>query len=119
MSNIIHEKSYSFALKIVDLYKNITKNQKEFTLSKQLLRCGTSIGANVEESQGGQTRKDFATKIQIAYKESLEAIFWLRLLRDSKYIEKRTADGLINECIELRNILGSIHKTVRKKIDTK
>lgn len=81
--NIILTKSYNFALRIVILYKELCENKKEFVLSKQLLRSGTSIGANLEETMGGQSKKDFLAKITIAYKEARETHYWIRLLIDS------------------------------------
>ena len=83
--NLIQQKTYDFALKIINTSKQMQMN-KEFVLSRQLLKSGTSIGANVEEAIGGQSRKDFLSKISIAYKEARETKFWLRLLRDSNSI---------------------------------
>ena len=80
------EKSFSFALRIVKLYQHLSEKKKEFVLSKQVLRSGTSIGANLEESRGAQTPSDFQTKISIAYKEARETSYWLRLLFASKYL---------------------------------
>jgi len=78
--NILVDKSYSFALRIIKLYKYLCENKKEFVLGKQVLRSGTSIGANIEEACGGQSRKDFYAKINIAHKECRETNYWLRLL---------------------------------------
>ena len=86
--NIIQEKSYAFAIKIVSLYKSLIHEKKEFILSKQLLKSGTSIGANVEEAIEGQSRKDFYVKLTIAYKEARETHYWLRLLRDTGYLDQ-------------------------------
>ena len=80
--NVIQEKSYKFALSIIELYQRLVL-KKEFIISKQILKSGTSIGANVEEALGAQSKKDFINKISIAYKESRETNYWLRLLRDS------------------------------------
>lgn len=113
--NVAKEKSYQFALKIVELYSYITEQKKEFVLSKQVLKSGTSIGANLEEAVGGQSEKDFLAKISIAYKESLETHYWLRLLRDSKYIELKLAEVLLNDCSELIRIIGSIQKTIKTR----
>ncbi len=88
--NVIQIKSYDFAVRIVKLYKHLSQEKKEFVLSKQLLRSGTSIGANVEEAIGGQSRKDFFAKLTIAYKEARESHYWIRLLRDTKlFIRQR------------------------------
>lgn len=81
--NIVQQKSYAFALRIVKAYKYLADEKKEFVLSKQLLKYGTSVGANVEEAIGGQTPKDFFAKLNISYKEARETMYWLRLLKDS------------------------------------
>ncbi len=86
--NIVKDKSYKFALRIVNLYKFLTDTNKDYVLSKQILRCGTSIGANIEESIGCITKKDFVNKISIAYRESRETRYWLNLLFDAKYLDK-------------------------------
>ncbi len=86
--NVLRDKSYSFALRIIKAYQYLCNDKKEFVLSKQLLRAGTSIGANVEEAIGGQSEKDFFSKISISYKESRETHYWIRLLKDSGYIAK-------------------------------
>ena len=111
--NIIQTKSYSFAIKIVNTYKQLKNEEREFILSKQLLRAGTSIGANVEEAIGGQTKKDFFAKISISYKEARETKFWLRLLRDTDYLDENVSEKLIADVDELLKILGSIQKTIR------
>lgn len=114
--NIIIEKSYSFALRVIETYKTLRIAQKEFILSKQLLRSGTSIGANIEEAEGAPSKKDFANKLSVSLKESRETRYWLRLLRDSSFLEKSTADSLIDDCDELIRILVSILKTTRNSI---
>ncbi len=81
--NVIQEKTYKFAIRAVKLYKYLVDEKREFVLSKQLLRSGTSIGANVEEAIGGQSKKDFIAKISIAYKEARETHYWLRILKDT------------------------------------
>ncbi len=85
--NIVREKSYAFALRIIRLYKYLSSDKKEFILSKQILKSGTSSGAIVEEAIGAQSTKDFYSKLAIAYKETRETHYWLRLLRDSEYLE--------------------------------
>lgn len=112
--NIIRQKSYDFALQTIDLYRKLLK-EKEFVLSKQLLRSGTSIGANVEEAQAAQSRADFISKMSISSKEARESCYWLRLLRDSKIIEKGEADRLLSEAESIVNILTSIVKTTANK----
>lgn len=108
--NIIQKKSYDFALQIVLLYQKLCK-ANEYVLSKQLLRSGTSIGANVEEAQAGQSRADFISKMSIASKEARESCYWLRLLRDSNTIEKSEADALLSEAEAIVNILTAIVKS--------
>ncbi|HAB52858.1 MAG: four helix bundle protein [Ignavibacteria bacterium RIFOXYB2_FULL_35_12] len=109
MKNIVQEKSFKFALDIVELYKNL-KKQNEFVISKQLLRSGTSIGANVEEASAAQTKKDFITKMSIASKEARETRYWLRLLQQSKIVNFDFSMYL-NSIEELIKILTSIVKT--------
>ena len=115
-NNIIQEKSFAFAVRIVNLYKYLCVDKKEFILSKQVLRSGTSIGANIEESIGGQSDKDFLTKVTIAYKEVRETVYWLRLLLATDYINKEQADSLLKEAEEICKILGKIQITIKKRI---
>ena len=110
------EKSFSFALRVVKLYQHLSERKKEFVLSKQILRSGTSIGANLEESQGAQTPSDFQAKVSIAYKEARETSYWLRLLFASKYLTERQFDSLHADCEELIRILGSTQLTMRTKL---
>jgi four helix bundle protein len=113
--NIIQQKSFAFAVRIVNLYKNLIYEKKEFVLSKQLLRSGTSIGANVEESIGGQSDKDFISKISIAYKEARETIYWLKLLQATDFLTQQQADSLLNDADEICKILASIQKTLKSR----
>ena len=113
--NIIQEKSFAFAVRVVNLYKYLSNEKKEFILSKQLLRSGTSIGANIEESIGGQSEKDFLSKISIAYKEARESIYWLKLLQATDYLTKEQAENLILDAEELCKIIGSIQKTIKSR----
>ena len=115
-NNPLATKSYTFALKIVALYKNIIRQEKEYVLSRQLLRSGTSIGANVAEANGAISKADFSAKISIAYKESLETKYWLQLLKDSDYVPHAEAKIFLSEADELSKIMFSILKTTR--IDT-
>ena len=112
--NIILSKTYNFALHIIELYKYLAYEKKEFTLSKQILRSGTSVGANSEEAAGSISKKDFRAKFFIAYKEARETHYWIRLLRDSHYITKPQAGELLTEVDEIMRIIGAILKTVRK-----
>jgi four helix bundle protein len=111
--NAVQIKSYDFALRIIKVYKHLSQEKKEFVLSKQLLRSGTSIGANIEESIGGQSKADFFAKITIAYKETRESKYWIRLLRDSEYLTNEQSEDLLKDVEELLKIIGSIQKTVR------
>lgn len=108
--NIIKNKTYQFALKVVLACKELI-GQKEFVLSKQLLRSATSIGANVEEGIQAQSKADFIHKFSIAQKEAFETHYWLRLLRDSGYMNKEKANELLFECVEIQKIITSILKT--------
>lgn len=114
-SNPLANKSYAFALEIVKLYKTITTDQKEYVLSKQLLRSGTSIGANISEANGAISQADFSAKISIAYKESLETKYWLNLLKDADYLDEEKASYLIQSADELSRIMFSILKATRLK----
>ena len=114
--NVIQEKSFDFALKAIEAYKFLTEKKKEFVLSKQLLRSATSIGANVEEAIGGQSRKDFIFKLQIAYKETRETIYWLKLLKKSGYLEGELSEELLTSCQEIWKILSSIINTTKTSI---
>ncbi|MGF1636563.1 MAG: four helix bundle protein [Cyclobacteriaceae bacterium] len=114
--NIIQQKSFAFAIRIVNLYKFLTTEKKEFVLSKQLLRSGTSIGANIEESIGGQSDKDFLSKLSIAYKEARESVYWIKLLEASDYITKEQADSLLLDAEEICKILGKIQITLKSRI---
>ena len=112
-SNIIKDKTYKFALDIINIYKQMI-NQNEFILSKQLVRSGTSIGANVEEATAAQSRRDFISKMSISSKEARETNYWLRLLRDSKLCGNIDFSNLIKESEEIIAILTSIVKTSQK-----
>lgn len=109
--SIIKIKSYQFSLRIIKLYKLLAEEKKEFILSKQILRSGTSIGANVEEASGSQSKKDFIAKFHISLKEAKETHYWLRLLRDSEYAEKTLIDSFLKDCDELIIITTSILKS--------
>lgn len=113
--NIIQEKSFAFAIRIVNLYKHLTLLKNEFVLSKQLLRSGTSIGANIEESIGGVSDKDFLNKLGIAYKEARESIYWLKLLNKTGYLTDSEFESLFIDAEELCKILGSIQVTIKAR----
>jgi four helix bundle protein len=113
--NVVQEKSYAFAVRVVKVYRHLAEEKKEFVLSKQLLRSGTSIGANVEEAIGGQSDKDFYAKLNISYKEARESKYWIRLLTDTEYLTEKQSESLLSDIEELLKIIGSILKTLRNK----
>jgi len=108
--SIVKRRSYNFALKIVRLCEHLKENQ-HFEIAQQLLRSGTSIGANVEEALAGQSRKDFFAKMSIASKETRESNYWLRLLKDSEICDTNEVQDLIDKSEVLIKILTSIVKT--------
>jgi four helix bundle protein len=111
--NNLYKKAYGFALKIVGVYQYLNSEKKEFILSKQLVRCGTSIGANIAEANGAISKAEFSAKLSIAYKECLETKYWLSLLKDTHYIEDKDYQILFNDVDELGKILFSSIKTSR------
>ena len=114
MSNIILQKSYRFAVRSVKLSRYLQKKFAEYVLSRQLLKAGTSIGANVTEAQQAQSRADFLSKLNIALKEAVEMEYWLRLLRDGNYLTSKEFNSIYSDCAELIRILSSIVKTTKK-----
>ena len=110
--NIVQEKSYAFSLKVIALSKELNKN-RHYVIGHQLLKSGTSIGANIEEALAGQSRADFLSKMSIASKEAREAAYWLRLLRDSGDIDRERSAVYLKEIDELIRLLTSIVKTTR------
>jgi four helix bundle protein len=113
--NAVQFKSYAFAIRFVKLSRYLYREKKEYILSKQILRSGTSIGANIEEAIGGHSRRDFLHKISIAYKEARETRYWLKLLRDSNILQKRYAEPIIKDCDELIKLTASIIRTMKQK----
>ena len=111
--NILLEKSFAFAVRVVNAYKDLVEEKKEFVLSKQFLRSGTSIGANSEEATGGQSRPDFTAKMTIAYKEARETHYWIRLIQATHYFADSQARSLLNDCEELLKIISSILITTK------
>jgi four helix bundle protein len=114
--NILSEKSYKFALRTIKFCKFMNAEHKEFVLSKQVLRSGTSIGANIEESIHAQSKPDFIHKLSIAQKEASETNYWLRLLRDSDYINEKLAGSMINDCEEVQKLLTPSIKTAKSNL---
>ena len=112
----VRDKSFGFAVRIVKFAKWMKEEKKDFELASQLLRSGTSIGANVEEAQSAQTKKDFLHKNHIAFKEVHETIYWLKLLKEAEVITIEQADSLLSDAEELRKILASITKTTREAL---
>ena len=109
--NVIVEKSLDFAVRIVNLRKYLTKEHNEYVMSKQLLRCGTSIGANVAEAQRGQSKADFLAKMTIALKEANETEYWLKLLYRTEYLSKEQYESINMDIQELLGLLVSICRT--------
>ena len=115
--NVVREKSFKFAVRIVRLYQFLTNTQnsnRELILSKQILRSGTSVGANIRESRNAQTVKDFLTKLYIASKEAEETGYWLELLKETGYITIEQFESLNQDCEEILKLLASIIKTTKK-----
>ena len=117
-NNVIREKTYAFALRIVQLTRRL-REQKEFELAGQVLRAGTSIGANVEEALAGISRADFIAKMSISSKEARECHYWLRLLRDSRIRPSKEIEPLIVECESILRILTAIVKTSQSGLNSK
>ena len=113
--NVIVEKSFDFAVRIVNLRKYLTRECKEFVLSKQLLRSGTSIGANVSEAQRGQSKADFAAKMAIALKEASESEYWIKLLYRTEYLSKEQYESLYADVQELIGLLMAICRTASQR----
>ena len=113
-NNIIKEKSYAFALRMIKAYKFLTAEQREFILSKQMLRSGTAIGALIREAEFAQSSADFIHKLSIALKEANETEYWLSLLKDSEYISESSFQSVHSDCIELIKLLTSIITTSKK-----
>ena len=113
LENVVQTKSYAFAVRIVKLYQHLINTKKEYVLSKQILRSGTSIGANVEEAIGGQSKSDFISKLSIAYKEARETSYWLRLLKDTDYLTLKEFESIYPDIEELCRIIGSIQKSTK------
>ena len=114
MSNVVEEKSFQFAIRIVRLYRYLRSEKKELVLSKQLLRSGTSIGANVAEAQQAQSRADFLSKINISLKEAAEAEYWLRLLHATDYLSDYEFTSVYDDCVQVKKMLVAIVKTSKE-----
>ena len=110
-SNVIENKRFNFAVRIVNLYKHLTNEKKEFVLSKQLLRSGTSIGANVAEAQRAQTKPDFHTKMSVAVKDAGDTQYWIRLLHKTEYLTDKEFESLNDDISEILSLLIAICKS--------
>ena len=114
MEKAIQEKSFRFAVRIVNLCKYLQSEKKEYVLSKQVLRSGTSIGANVAEAQQAQSRPDFISKLNVSLKEAYETNYWLRLLHETQYLNQEAFESIIADCSEIEKPLISIIKTTKE-----
>lgn len=112
--NIVKDKSLSFAIRIVNLYKYLVAEKRETVMSKQLLRCGTSIGANIREAEQAQSHADFLSKQNIALKEANETEYWLELLMRTGFITQNEYESINNDCVELNKLLISIIKSTKQ-----
>ena len=113
-NNIVKQKSFDFAVRIVKLYQFLTETKKECIMSKQILRCGTSVGANVREAEHAESRKNFTHKLAIAQKEINETIYWLKLLNKTEYFSTDQSDNISLDSIEIRKLLTSILKSSKE-----
>ena len=113
-NNIVEEKSFEFSVRIVNLYKYLTTARQEYVMSKQLLRSGTSIGANVCEAQQAQSPMDFLSKMSIALKEAYESDYWLRLLQKTEYLNKDEYNSIISDCRAITKLLVTIAKSTKE-----
>lgn len=115
MNSIVEDKSFQFAIRIVNLYKYLTENKREKVLSKQLLRSGTSIGANIAEAEQAQSKPDFISKLGIALKETSETKYWIKLLLATDYLTEAEGKSILNDCIEIEKLLVSIIKKAKSE----
>jgi four helix bundle protein len=117
--NVIKDKSYAFALRVIKAYKFLSEEKREFVLSKQMLRSGTAIGALVQEAEQAQSKAVFNNKMNIALKEANETAYWLMLLKDSDYIDEKSFESIRHDCAEVNKLLISIVKTTKENHGTK
>lgn len=114
--NVLKEKSFKFAVRIVNLNKYLCEEKKEFVFSKQLLRCGTSVGAMTREAEHSESKFDFVHKMAVAQKEINETLFWLELMQETEYISKQEFESINADAIEIIKMLTSTIKTVKSKL---
>lgn len=116
MENIVAVKSYAFAIRVVKLYKLLSQEKREFILSKQMLRSGTSIGALIKEAEHAQSKADFLNKMNVALKEANETEYWLMLMKDTEYLNEKEFQSIREDCSELLKLLISIVKSTKTSI---
>ncbi len=114
--NILLDKTFAFSVRVVNAYKHLVRVQKEFVLSKQFLRSGTSVGAKAKEAVGVQYRNDFVSKFAIAYKEARETKYWIRLLHATGFLDEAQCNSLLRDAEEILRIIGKIQVTTKKQI---
>ena len=115
--NLLRDKSFAFALRTINLNKYLVKDCREYTFSKQVLRSGTSIGANIEESIHARSKIDFIHRLSIAQKEVSETRYWIRLLKESNYVMPNHADSLLSDCEEIQRLLAASVKTAKRNLE--
>ena len=115
--SLVYNKAFDFAIKIVELYKYLCKEKSEYTLSRQVLISGTSIGANIKEAVQASSKRDFLMKINIALKEASETDYWLNLLKATDYLDLKLSESIINDCKELNKMLVSTVKTTKENVN--
>jgi four helix bundle protein len=118
-NNIVKDKSFDFAIRIVKLYQYLNSNKKEFILSKQLLRSGTSIGAMIREAEHAESKNDFIHKFAIAQKEANEVVYWLELLKATDYLSEKEFENIYNDTIAILKLITSILKTSKNQLVSK
>lgn len=118
-NNIVKDKSFDFAIRIVKLYQYLSVEKKEFTLSKQLLRSGTSIGAMIREAEHAESKNDFIHKFAIAQKEANESVYWLELLKATDYLNEKEFENIYNDAIAILKLITSILKTSKNQLVSK
>jgi four helix bundle protein len=114
--SILKEKSFKFAVRIVNLYKHLREDKREFILSKQVLRSGTSVGANVREAEHSESKADFVHKLAIAQKEMNETIYWLELMQETEYLSDKEFESINNDAVEIIRMITSSIKTVKQSL---
>jgi len=114
--NVLKDKAFYFALRVVKLYQYLANEKKEFVMSKQVLRSGTSIGANIEEANQAQSKSDFIHKLSISQKEAFETHYWIRILRESDFPGRKLADSLLADCEEIQKLITTSIKTAKTNL---